>query len=373
MIQVTIRQGTLKVHFASWARLFSGASTVSVPVDGIREARHLDRPLAAATGWRAGLVVSGVMKVGVWTSFGGVRRLVAARHGEPGLRIVMKDRRSGYDELVLSVRDAEGSAGPWPRWSHDRRPGARPDQEVRTGSGRHRPQLRRRARGRSPASSGPTARARPPPCGCCSVWSPRPPAPPRSAAGATPTCPGPRRPSARCWTARASIPPTPPCDHLRVYARMGGYDAGPRRAGGRGDRGVGVRPARHARAVHRHAAAAQPRHRPARRPPGAAARRAGQRPRPRGHRLAARIPAGAGRAGLRGAGLQPPARRGRAGGRPGRGDPAGAAGRDRHHRRAGRRAQRAGAVTTDGPAPDVPAGRGGEVEEPDRAPCASTA
>jgi len=108
MIQVTIRQGTLKVHFASWARLFSGASTVSVPVDGIREARHLDRPLAAATGRRAGLVVSGVMKVGVWTSFGGVRRLVAARHGEPGLRIVMKDRRSGYDELVLSVRDAEG-------------------------------------------------------------------------------------------------------------------------------------------------------------------------------------------------------------------------------------------------------------------------
>ena len=108
MIQVTIRQGTLTVHFAPWARLFSMTAAVSVPVDGIREVHHLDRPLAAATGRRAGLLVSGVMKVGVWTSFGGVRRLVAARGGEPGLRIVMRDSRSGYDELILSVRDAEG-------------------------------------------------------------------------------------------------------------------------------------------------------------------------------------------------------------------------------------------------------------------------
>jgi hypothetical protein len=108
MIQVRIRQGTLTVRFASWARLFSRVSTISVPVDGIQEVHHLDRPLAAATGWRSGLLVTGVMKVGVWTSFGGVRRLVAARGGEPGLRIVMKDRRTGYDELILSVRDAEG-------------------------------------------------------------------------------------------------------------------------------------------------------------------------------------------------------------------------------------------------------------------------
>jgi hypothetical protein len=108
MIQVMIRQGALTVRFAPWARLFSRAGAVSVPVDGIRAVHHLDRPLAAATGWRSGLLVSGVMKVGVWTSFGGVRRLVAARGGEPGLRIVMKDRRSGYDELVLSARDAEG-------------------------------------------------------------------------------------------------------------------------------------------------------------------------------------------------------------------------------------------------------------------------
>jgi hypothetical protein len=80
MIQVRIRQGTLMVRFASWARLFSRVSAVSVPADGIQEVHHLDRPLAAATGWRSGLLVSGVMK----------------------------DRRTGYDELILSVRDAEG-------------------------------------------------------------------------------------------------------------------------------------------------------------------------------------------------------------------------------------------------------------------------
>ncbi len=107
MIQVEIREETLTVFFASWARLFTRTGAVSVPVAAIREVHHLDRPLAAATGLHSGLLVSGFAKVGTWTSMTGVKRLVAARRGVPGLRIILNGRRSGYDELVLSVESAE--------------------------------------------------------------------------------------------------------------------------------------------------------------------------------------------------------------------------------------------------------------------------
>ncbi|WP_169981047.1 hypothetical protein [Microbispora sp. H10836] len=107
MIQVEIREGALTVFFAPWARLFTRTGGVSVPVAAIREVHNLDRPLAAATGLHSGLLVSGFAKVGTWTSMTGVKRLVAARRGVAGLRIVLNGRLSGYDELILSVENAE--------------------------------------------------------------------------------------------------------------------------------------------------------------------------------------------------------------------------------------------------------------------------
>ena len=70
------------------------------------------------------------------------------------------------------------------------------------------------------------------------------------------------------------------------------------------------RPAR-GRLLARHAPAARPGGGAARRPEGAGARRARQRPGPAGHPLAARLPADARRRGPGGAGLQPRAGRGR--------------------------------------------------------------
>ncbi|WP_405148548.1 hypothetical protein OG589_11450 [Sphaerisporangium sp. NBC_01403] len=106
MIEVGIHEGTLTVFFAPWTRPFTRTDAVRVPLEAIAEAHHLDRPLTAATGVHSGLLVSGFAKVGTWTSLKGVRRLVAARRGVPGLRIVLKGRVAGYDELILSVRDA---------------------------------------------------------------------------------------------------------------------------------------------------------------------------------------------------------------------------------------------------------------------------
>ncbi|MEU8249766.1 hypothetical protein [Nonomuraea sp. NPDC048916] len=107
MMQVEIHQETLTVRFLPWARLFTRTGAVSVPLAEIAEVHLLDRPLAAATGTHYGLLVSGVIKVGTWTSLTGVKRLVAARREAAGLRIVLKGRASGHDELILSVPDAE--------------------------------------------------------------------------------------------------------------------------------------------------------------------------------------------------------------------------------------------------------------------------
>ncbi|MET7332235.1 hypothetical protein [Nonomuraea sp. NPDC005650] len=106
MLQIEIHQETLSVGFAPWTRLFTRTGAVSVPLTEIAEVHLLDRPLAAATGTHYGLLVSGVIKVGAWTSPAGVKRLVAARR-EAGLRIVLKSRVSDYDELILSVPGAE--------------------------------------------------------------------------------------------------------------------------------------------------------------------------------------------------------------------------------------------------------------------------
>ncbi|MEU4330995.1 hypothetical protein [Nonomuraea dietziae] len=103
MIKIEIRDQALTVLFAPWARLFTRRSSMTVPLASIREIEHLDHPLRAATGLHAGMRMSGVAKVGAWISLRGVKRLVAARRGEPGVRIVLADRSSGYDELILSA------------------------------------------------------------------------------------------------------------------------------------------------------------------------------------------------------------------------------------------------------------------------------
>ncbi|MEU3165193.1 hypothetical protein [Streptosporangium sp. NPDC006930] len=107
MIQIRIHEGTLSVRFASWARPFVRTDQVDVPLEAIADVHHLDRPLGAAKGLRSGLVVSGYVKVGTWTSFGGVKRLVAARRGVPGVRVVLKHRVAGVDELILGAQDAQ--------------------------------------------------------------------------------------------------------------------------------------------------------------------------------------------------------------------------------------------------------------------------
>lgn len=106
MFQVEIRDGMLVLRHEPWTRLLVGRARTSVPMAAIQEVRLVPAPLAEARGLRRGLVVSGFLKVGVWTGLDGVKRLICARRA-PGVRIILHRRITGIDELVLSVGDAE--------------------------------------------------------------------------------------------------------------------------------------------------------------------------------------------------------------------------------------------------------------------------
>ena len=242
-----------------------------------------------------------------------------------------------YDELAVSVRlllpeelverrDARFLTRP-PRNPEGQALASRPDDgrhalPHRTADRvqRHHQELRHRPGGRSPdaspcsragspASSVRTARARRRPCACCSVWCTPRPAPPPSAAGTTRRSRTRRRPSAPCWRRPASIrhggpartcawPPGP----------VGTTTSGPTKcwiwsglSGGRQAEGR--------RLLHGHAPTARAGHRPHRRSAGAHPRRAVERARPSGHRLAARLHALPGRRGPHRARVLPPALR----------------------------------------------------------------
>lgn len=98
----------LRVRFSRWERLAVRRAEVVVPLAAVRAIEHLGQPMAHTRGGRTGLLVSGVMKVGVWGLGAGVRQLVSVRRAVPALRITLDRQASGarFDELLISTADA---------------------------------------------------------------------------------------------------------------------------------------------------------------------------------------------------------------------------------------------------------------------------
>lgn len=108
MTMITVTGTRIDLRFSRWERLWLGRARLSVPVAAVRRVAVVDQPLRLATGARRGLVVSGLIKIGIWGLFGGPRRLVVARRGRPGLHLVLDREASGdeFDELVLTDPEA---------------------------------------------------------------------------------------------------------------------------------------------------------------------------------------------------------------------------------------------------------------------------
>ncbi|GLI03344.1 hypothetical protein [Phytohabitans aurantiacus] len=112
MASITVTGALVDIQFTGWERLWVGRERTVIPVGAVRYAALVADPLRLARGGRRGIVVSGLLKIGIWGLFGGPRQLVAARRGEPGLHLVLDRAAAGgqFDEVVLSHPAAPGIA-----------------------------------------------------------------------------------------------------------------------------------------------------------------------------------------------------------------------------------------------------------------------
>jgi hypothetical protein len=108
MASITVTGELVNIWFTGWERLWTGRKRAAIPVGAVRHTALVTDPLRLARGGRNGIVVSGLLKIGIWGVFRGPRQLVAARHGEPGLHLVLDRAAAGgqFDEVVLSHPDA---------------------------------------------------------------------------------------------------------------------------------------------------------------------------------------------------------------------------------------------------------------------------
>ncbi|MEU6698620.1 hypothetical protein [Pseudonocardia sp. NPDC046786] len=112
MADIQVGDCAITVRLSAVERLFSGGrAELVVPRTAVRAAEYTERPTrASVTGVaRAGLVVTGVVKIGRWGVGGPVSRFVSAWRRVPAVRIVVDPGfrpQLGYDELVISTPDA---------------------------------------------------------------------------------------------------------------------------------------------------------------------------------------------------------------------------------------------------------------------------
>jgi hypothetical protein len=97
----------LRVRFSAAERLIVWRGTLVVPLTAVRGVERIDKALRRTRGGRRGLLVSGVVKVGIWGTGAGVRQLVSVKRSVPALRITLDRTVTGFDELLISTHDAD--------------------------------------------------------------------------------------------------------------------------------------------------------------------------------------------------------------------------------------------------------------------------
>ena len=113
MARVEVDQQAVNVTLARWERPFAGGRTrIVVPRSAVRASERVDRPTrwAATPGGRAGLLITGVLKLGRWGIGTRTSRFVSVRRWVPALRLTVDDATAeqlGYDELLISTPDVD--------------------------------------------------------------------------------------------------------------------------------------------------------------------------------------------------------------------------------------------------------------------------
>ena len=110
---IQVDEHAVTVTLNSVEKLFCGGrSRLVVPLAEVRAAERVDRPTrASVTGiGRAGLHMTGVLKLGRWGIGTPTSRFVSARRWVPAVRLVVTDgfrEQLGYHEIVISTPDVD--------------------------------------------------------------------------------------------------------------------------------------------------------------------------------------------------------------------------------------------------------------------------
>jgi hypothetical protein len=103
MADVDLRADEIVVTFEKWERIFTRRKEVRVPMSALAQVKYVPKPLREVRGTRSGLLVTGWMKVGVWSG----KRVVSVRRGIPALRLVPADRSVCAEVVVSTPKAAE--------------------------------------------------------------------------------------------------------------------------------------------------------------------------------------------------------------------------------------------------------------------------
>ncbi|AUS81306.1 hypothetical protein C1701_26660 [Actinoalloteichus sp. AHMU CJ021] len=112
MASVTVSDDEIVVRFNATEIPLVARQKVTIPLSAVKEVAVLEKSLATQGARRAGMFVTGVMKVGLWGTGTGVQQLVSVRRGTPALRIILDKYDAGLkiDEVMVSISDAASVA-----------------------------------------------------------------------------------------------------------------------------------------------------------------------------------------------------------------------------------------------------------------------
>ncbi|HEU5129696.1 MAG TPA: hypothetical protein VFU12_17085 [Glycomyces sp.] len=107
MARVTVEDNRAVIVFDRWEAPFVGRRRLAIEREALVEATAVAHPMRMRLGSRAGLWITGVVKVGF---FGTARRcLTSVRRGQPALHLRLREGR-GFQEVLVGDAEAEANA-----------------------------------------------------------------------------------------------------------------------------------------------------------------------------------------------------------------------------------------------------------------------
>ncbi|GAC68278.1 hypothetical protein [Gordonia soli] len=113
MASIDTANGRVRVELRWWEKFFAGGREQFIlsrsDLDGVERVVHPTR-YSVAPGGRAGLVVTGVVKIGRWGLGTSKSRYLSVQRRIPAVRLTLNDeaaKKIGYDELIISTPRAQ--------------------------------------------------------------------------------------------------------------------------------------------------------------------------------------------------------------------------------------------------------------------------